>query len=235
MDQKRIRPGVWLGVVGLLTAVAVVVFVLESGKTPKRDPAQPPAVPDSPAPDTAAAPGASPRSGRGAGQAAAGDAQQEVPYIEGLVYGEIDLREARELMPDNIYWEQGAPTKDPDELARRDEERRRRNEEYGRVLSGDASEEEVQAYYDYKTRVSNDYLEFSEFMARRYRESDNEQFVGLLELAMKMHAAKLQQLPNEREDALARSRERAKAREDWQRQKEEFGDPTPSPGSEADE
>lgn len=232
MEEKRIRPGVWLGVVGLLTAVAVVVFVLESRQTAPRAPEAPPAAGDPPPPDAAAAPEASSRAGRGADRPATGEVQQEVPYIEGLVYGEIDLREARELMPDNIYWEQGSPTKDPEELARRDEERRRRNEEYGRVLSGDASEEEVQAYYDYKTRVSTDYLEFSEFMARRYRESDNEQFVGLLELAMKMHAAKLQQLPAEREEALARSRERAKAREDWQRQKEEFGDPTPPPGEE---
>lgn len=233
MDENRIRPGVWLGVVGLLTAVAVVVFMLESRHAPPAS-RPPEAVDPAPTAEASSRPGPPSRADRSAGRMPT-EPQQEVPYIEGLVYGEIDLREARELMPDNIYWQQGAPTKDPEELARRDEEKRRRNEEYGRVLSGDASEDEVRAYYDYKKRVSSDYLEFSEFMARRYRDSDNEEFVGMLELAMKMHAARLQQLPAEMEDALARSRERAQVREDWERQKEEFGDPTPPPDAEAAE
>src|SRR5205085_6743330 len=151
-------------------------------------------------------------------------AAAEAPeYIEGLVYGEIDLREAKALMPDNLYWKLGAPTKDEEVLAEREEERKRRNEEYGKVLSGDASEDEVKAYYDYKKKLSSDYLEFSEFMARRYRNSDNKEFVGMLELATKMHADRLKLLPDELEDALERSREHAKAREDWKKQKEEFG------------
>lgn len=51
-----------------------------------------------------------------------------MPYIEGLIYGDIDLREARELMPDNPYWLLGSPTKDEAVLAARKEESKRRNE-----------------------------------------------------------------------------------------------------------
>jgi hypothetical protein len=236
MDNKQIRPAVWAAVVGSLAVLAFVVVFLEWHR------ARPSAV-SSPAAgavaSTPAAPGpdARTRDGRNPSHVATGapaSPAAEVPYIDGLVYGEIDLREAKALMPDNLYWKLGAPTKDPDVLKQRDDEQRRRNEEYGKVLSGDASEDEVRAYYDYKKKLSSDYLEFSEFMSRRYRDSDNKEFVGMLELAMKMHAERLKELPAEEEDALRRSRERAKIREDWQRQKQEFGDAANPPPDEDD-
>jgi hypothetical protein len=222
MDDKRVRPAVWMTIAGAFALLGLLVFVLQ----PRRDVAPAGAAKGgqdkiaSTRPPVAVSP--SRREERGPSAAAA--PQEEVPYIEGLVYGDIDLREAKTLMPDNIYWQQGAPTKDPEELARREAEKKRRNEEYGRVLAGDASEDEVRDYYDYKKRVSEDYLEFSEFMARRYRSSDHKEMVGLLDLATKMHAEKLSQLGAELEDALARAREREKMREDWRRQQEEFGE-----------
>lgn len=221
MDDKGIRPGVWVAVGGGLALVGLLVFVLRSGRDASTD--KPPAAVEEKVASTRppAPPPPSRRQERGASDP---PPAEEVPYIEGLVYGDIDLREAKTLMPDNIYWQQGAPTKDPDELARREAEKKKRNEEYGRVLAGDASEDEVRAYYDYKKRVSEDYLEFAEFMARRYRSSDHKEMVGLLDMATKMHAEKLSQLPAELEDSLARAREREKVREDWRRQQEEFGE-----------
>lgn len=150
---------------------------------------------------------------------------EEVPYIEGLVWGDIDLREAQAVMPDNLYWQQGAPTKDPAVLETREQEKKRRNEEYGRVLAGDASADEVNAYYDYRERLSSDYLEFSEWMLNRYGDTISDEFRGMLELAAKLHKARLAELPQDREDALARSREREKIREEWRREQEEFAQP----------
>jgi len=155
----------------------------------------------------------------GAARVAADD---PVPYIDGLVWGDIDLREVKAVMPDNLYWKLGAPTKDPDELAAREEESKRRNEQYGRVLSGDADESEVDAYYDYRERLSSDYLEIADYMRRRFDGSLSEEFAGMLELAVKLHSARLARLPAEREASLEHSRERAKVREDWKRQQEEF-------------
>jgi len=221
MDDKRIRSSVWLTVAGVLVVLGIVVAVLESrrGAPPARkEPAEVAQATPAPPSESRAS-----RAERDPVRTVA-PVEEPVPYIEGLVYGDIDLREAKELMPDNIYWEMGAPTKDPGVLAKREEERKRRNEEYGKVLAGDANEGEVQAYYDYKKRLSEEYLEFSEFMARRHRDSKDESFVGMLELATKMHAAKLAQLPGELEDALRRSREREAIREDWRRQQEEFGE-----------
>jgi len=149
--------------------------------------------------------------------------EEPVPYIPNLVWGEIDLREAQAVMPDNLYWKWGAPTSDPDELAAREEEERRRNEEYGRVLSGDANEEEVDAYYDYRERLSTDYLEFAQWMRNRYADTLSEEFRGLLDLSIKLHAARLAQIPLDRERSLEHSRTQAEVRADWQRQQEEFG------------
>src|SRR5437868_4361313 len=165
MDDKRIRPGVWLAVLGSLSALVLVLW-LAGGRAPSKAP-EAPAMPDRPPSEI---PTATAEHSRATSRPAArAPAAPEAPeYIEGLVYGEIDLREAKALMPDNLYWKLGAPTKDEEVLAEREEERKRRNEEYGKVLSGDASEDEVKAYYDYKKKLSSDYLEFSEFMARRY-------------------------------------------------------------------
>jgi hypothetical protein len=190
--------------------------------TPTTAQPESPSSPDSP----------SERSRRQARPASPAPVVEAPEYIDGLVYGELDLREALALMPDNLYWQRGSPTKDPEVLARREAEEKKRNEEYGRVLAGDASEDEVKAYYDYKKRLSSDYLEFSEFMSRRFKNADNKEFVGMLDLAMKMHAERLKLLDGELADALELSRERAKVREDWKRQQEEFGEAGKIPSDE---
>ncbi len=237
MKNDSVRPAVVALALGVLAAAIVVIVVMESrqpdrqsdtralltaGSTPFDSSVAGKEAGTSPAATSAAAVHAAKSA---TGKRAPHMPSEPVPYIEGLVYGDIDLREARELMPGNLFWRLGSPTKDEEVLAAREEERKRRNEEYGRVLSGDASEDEVRAYYDYRRRLSGDYFEFAEFMYRRHKDNPSGKFTGMLELAMKMHAAKLAELPREEEEALQRSRERAKAREEWRRQQEEFGQP----------
>jgi hypothetical protein len=203
-----------------MAALAVVVALLEArrGSEPPMPPQAPPLEqPAAPAPLTAPDPQMSVRKKPAA--------EEPVPFIDGLVYGEVDLREARAVMPDNLYWQLAAPTKDPAVLEAREEERKRRNEEYGRVLSGDANEEQVNAYYDYREKISTDFLEFAEWMSNRYGEKVSDEFRGLLDLSVKLHKARLAEIPRDREDALARSREREKIRADWRREQEEFNQP----------
>lgn len=202
-----------------MTALALVVVAIESRRSqPSEAPPEPPVLDQRPtiAPSTAEPSTTARREPK---------LPEEVPYIEGLVWGDIDLREAQAVMPDNLYWQQGAPTKDPAVLEAREQEKRRRNEEYGRVLAGDASEGEVKTYYDYRERLSTDYLEFSEWMLNRYGEKISDEFRGMLELSIKLHKARLAEIPQDREDALARSREHEKIREDWRREQEEFNRP----------
>jgi hypothetical protein len=214
---------VWAGVLGSLAVLGVAVFVLDARR------ASGPSDAARPSPDTpAAAPAAEPR--ESSSQPFSGvkafpreaTPEDPVPYIEGELYGALDLGEVRAALPDNLFWELGAPTKDPEEIEAREQEKARRNEEYGRVLSGDASEEEVNAYYDYRERLSTDYLEFAAYLHRRFSDKLSDQFTGLLELAIKLNKERLAQIPADRDDALQRSRERAKIREEWQREQAEF-------------
>lgn len=219
MSDGGVRRSVWMTVLASMAVLAVVVAVLEARRA-----AEPPAPPEASSVEAPVAPPApenAPSSARGRPETH----PEEVPYIEGLVWGEIDLREAQAVMPDNLYWQQGAPTKDPAVLEAREQEKKRRNEEYGRVLAGDANEEEVNAYYDYRERLSTDYLEFAEWMSNRYGEKISDEFRGMLELSIKLHKARLAQIPRDRDDALARSREHEKIREDWRREQEEFNPP----------
>ena len=220
MAEAGVRRSVWVPVLVSMAALVVVVGVLEARRAAQPPaPVEPPAAVQSPAPRlplaTAEPPAARNRS----------EVREEVPFIDGLVWGDIDLREAQAVMPDNLYWQKGAPTKDPAVLEAREQEKKRRNEEYGRVLAGDANEAEVNAYYDYRERLSTDYLEFAEWMRNRYGDKISDEFRGMLDLSIKLHKARLAQIPQDREDALARSREHEKIRQDWQREQEEFKQP----------
>ena len=208
-----------LAVVGWLVVLAAVVVVLE-----RRSP-EVALIASDVAP---AESGASKSSGVAPLESAAkrtARVEEPPPYIENLVWGEIDLREAQAVMPDNLYWQLGAPTNDPEILAAREEEKKRRNEEYGLVLSGDANEAQVNAYYDYREQISTDFLELSEWMKNRYAGKVDDEFEGLLDLSIRLHKVRLAQIPQDREDALVRSREREKIREEWRRQQEEFAKP----------
>jgi hypothetical protein len=211
-----VRRGVWLGVLGWLTALAAVVIVLER-RAPEGLPAPVTVAPSQQS--TSGTSGVAPLEP----SARRARVEEPPPYIENLVWGDIDLREAQAIMPDNLYWQLGAPTSDPAVLAAREEEKKRRNEEYGQVLSGDANEDQVNAYYDYREQISTDFLELSEWMKNRYAGKVNDEFEGMLDLSIKLHKARLAQIVADRQDAIARSREREKIREDWRRQQEEFG------------
>ncbi len=127
----------------------------------------------------------------------------------------VDFDEVRRAMPDNIYFEMSAPTTDEAVLAERAAQRSRWNDEYGKVLSGTGSEEEVLAYYDVRARISSDYLEFTTYLLDNHGQSLAERDRGLLELARRLHAARLQEIPRQVEEALARKRQQDAAREAW--------------------
>lgn len=129
----------------------------------------------------------------------------------------MDLERLRARLPNNLYWELGAPTADPAVLQRRAEEERRRNELFGKVQSGTATEEEINRYYDHRRRLSEDYLAFSTLMLAEYGAQLTERDRGLYELSIQMHRARLQDLPRQHEESLARKRVQDQRREEWLR------------------
>jgi hypothetical protein len=139
----------------------------------------------------------------------------------------VDLEEVRKAMPDNLYFKQSAPTKDPQVEAERDQERVRWNVEYGKVLSGTATDEEIQAYFDHRARLSSDYIEFTTHLLDHYGEQLPERDVALLELARRLHAARLEEIPRKVEEAFERKRQQDAARAAWLKDQVEFGAAVP--------
>jgi hypothetical protein len=199
-------------VLSLAVAAAVALAAVLLPRVGRERPAGAPAAVSAPAPapsaaaDRQSAPPAPPPADDPLA-AAAGEA-------EGSWAG-VDLEEVRRALPDNLYWRTNAPTTDLRELDRRAEERARWNEEYGKVLSNTATEQEVDAYYAHRQRVSEDAIEFANHLLNHYEDALPAKDVGLLELAIELHLARLEELPRQIADAHRRREAHAAAREAW--------------------
>jgi len=197
-------------------------------------------LPSAPA-DQPAAPAPSDTSG---GHAAAPDAARESapapPALEppaappesdpgpsSSAWAAVDLEEIRRVMPDNLYWQVAMPTQDARVLQEREDERARWNVEYGKVLSGNASEEEIKAYYAHRQRLSADYVEFTSYVLDHHGRELSEQDVSLLELARTLHLARLEEYPKQIQVALDRKRQQDEARAAWLAEEAELGAKSP--------
>ena len=142
---------------------------------------------------------------------------------------QVDMEEVRRAMPDNLYWGLSMPSQDPNTIEHRAAERTRWNVEYGKILSGTGSEEEIRAYYDRQARLFGDYIEFTSYLLDHYREQLAERDVGLLELAKRLNLARIEELPRKVEEAMARKRQQDEARRAWRADQESFGAADPNP------
>lgn len=127
----------------------------------------------------------------------------------------VDLERLRARRPDNLYWRLGEPTKDPQVLQARAEEEQRWNELFGKVQSNTASVGEIREYYDHRRRVSEDYLEFASLVLQEYGDELPERDRGMYELSTQLHRARLEEIPRQTEDALARKRAHDTRKEEW--------------------
>jgi hypothetical protein len=158
------------------------------------------------------------------------DAGSEDGGLERAVrWSSVDLEALRRELPDNLYWEMGAPTSDPAVIEQRARERARWNEAWGKVLSGNASEDEIYAYYDHRQRLSTDYLAFASRLLDEYRSVLPERDVGLLELSVRMHHKRLQDLPRDLARALERKQRQDALREAWLRDEARLAAPADEP------
>lgn len=134
---------------------------------------------------------------------------------DGAAWAAVDLDAVRRALPDNLYWQTSVPTTDLRELDRRAEERERWNVEYGKVLSNTATEQEIEAYYAHRQRVSEDAIEFANHLLNHYGERLPPRDVGLLELAIELHLARLEEIPRQIADAHRRREAHEAARQAW--------------------
>ncbi len=171
-------------------------------------------------PDDAAS-GAEPEGGNG--QEDTSGIDEDMHDASAEAWAAVDLDEVRRAMPDNVYFKLSAPTKDEEILAQRDAERSRWNTEYGKILSGTATDEEIRAYYDQRARLASDYMEFTTYLLDHYRDTLPERDVGLLELARRLNAARLQEISRQVEESFERKRQQDEARAAWLADEAEFG------------
>jgi hypothetical protein len=136
----------------------------------------------------------------------------------------VDLNAVREALPQNLYWELGFPTDDPRVQREREEAAARWNVEYGKVLSGTGTEDEIRAYWAHRQRLSYDYAEFATHVLDRYEKSLPERDVALLELARTLHLARLEEIPRRLEEGFERKRAQDAAREAWLADEAAFGE-----------
>jgi len=160
-----------------------------------------------------------------AGESPPGPAEGEMPPS----IGSVDLEEVRKAIPDNTYWKYSSPTKDEKVIEEREAERERWNVEYGKVLSGNASDDEIRAYYDQRAKLFGDYVEFASYLLDHYKEHLSEQDETLLNLALRLNRARLEEIPRKVTEAFERKRQQDAAREAWRADQAEFGEGNPEP------
>ena len=170
------------------------------------------------APAAGAVPGLPPADGAGIDPGAA-----ESPFDEPNAWASVDLDAVRRAMPDNLYWTMSSPTKDEDVLRARAEERARWNEEYGKVLSNTATEQEIDAYYAHRDRLASDYIQFATYVLENHGTQLPISDLGLLKVAVELNLAELEEIPRRIEEAQRRRVAHQQAREAWLRDQAEFG------------
>jgi hypothetical protein len=219
MESKarwKLPLGIGLGAV----LVAVLFAVLGGSERPPAEVERPPAaVVPGPAPASSPFPGPVAPSPEAESPEASLDRLLQVPPApsseEPRAEYPVKLEELRARLPDNLYWEMDAPTKDPQVLQKRAEAQRKWNELFGKVQSGDASEEEIHRYYDYRRKLSEDYLAVANLMLTEGGDKLPEGDRGLLELSIRMHQDRLKAVPRQVEEALARKQLQDQRREEW--------------------
>src|SRR5690606_22143585 len=127
----------------------------------------------------------------------------------------IDLEAVRAALPDNVYWDLAAPTQDPRVLAERERERARWEEAFGRVQAGDASKEEIEAYFDHRQRLSSDYVRVVDYLLEHYQADLSDEHLALLHTARRLHLARLEEIPRRLQQAYERGKAQEEARAAW--------------------
>src|SRR5262245_46565824 len=126
--------------------------------------------------------------------------------VDSTAHYPVNLDELRTRLPNNRYWELGAPTSDPAVAKARAERAKRDNAIFGRTQTGEATEKEIRDYYAEQRRISEDYLELSLLVLAEKSRQLPERDRGMFELSVNLHRARLKQIERDLADALARRR-----------------------------
>ena len=116
----------------------------------------------------------------------------------------VDLEALRAELPNNRYWEDGAPTSDPDVAKARAERAERDNARLGKIQANEATVEEIHAYYADRRALSKDYLELASHVLAKQGDALPDRDRGMFELTVNLHRDRLRQIDRDEADALDR-------------------------------
>jgi len=175
-------------VLGLAALLLVLVGVLAAGRSD---------------PPSETGPGADPAPAVASEEPVRGPAENpngDLTLSEDL-WPEVDWDDVRARTPGSLVWTETWPADTDAERKRRVDAAVARNERWGRIQAGVATEEEIEAYFEAKRRLLSDNLEFVGILLEDYRDQIPERDEGLLEMSFAMTGKRLRQLPTERERA----------------------------------
>ncbi|MEO1171484.1 MAG: hypothetical protein AAFX94_05445, partial [Myxococcota bacterium] len=113
----------------------------------------------------------------------------------------------------------GAPTEDADTLERRKRWKEHNATLKGRIVSGTASDEQIEEYFLRREQMSQDFVAFATRVLEEYGEALPEEELGLYGLSVRMHTTRLEGLPAEKERAYARKALQDERRREWNQRK----------------
>lgn len=129
----------------------------------------------------------------------------------------VDLVEIKQRMPNNSYWELYEPSTNPEIIEYRKQEQEKWNKEYGKVLAGDASSGDIENYFARQQKISEDQLEFLGYLKKNYSSRLPERDLGLIDLGINLHTARLQQIPRDKKNAYAKKHDQDAKRTAYQK------------------
>jgi hypothetical protein len=130
-------------------------------------------------------------------------------------WSKVDLEALQSDMPDNLYWLLAAPTSDSVVQEQRKEIKEFWQQQYAKVLSNQATEEEIRAYYEHRNQVSTDYIKFSTSLLNRHSKDLPERDYHFQVLARNIHLVQLEELPKKLQKALENRADFQKRRNEW--------------------
>jgi hypothetical protein len=204
-------------------AVAAIAAVAILRTPPAQQQQQPPLAASTPPPVAAQRPPAGPPSVAAASPAVPTPEGDAAPF-DPRTWDAVDLNAVRHALPGNLYWESGFPTEDLRVQREREEQAAFWNVQYGKVLSGTGTDEEIRAYFAHRQRLSSDYAELATYVLDHHEKSLPERDIALLELARRLHLARLEEIPRRLEEGYARKRAQDEARAAWLADEAAFGE-----------
>lgn len=153
------------------------------------------------------------------------DSLKEMLFPKGdpaWAWAKVDIGQLQADMPDNLYWELAAPTSDEWLLEHRKEVKTYWDNEYGEILSHQASEKQIRDYYAHQHQVSTDYVLFATQLLNRHIKDLPERDVSFQKLARNLHLARLEELPKKLSNAMDQRNKQEERRAAWLADKEGF-------------